>query len=101
MYYCWSKCKFADPMLPGYEDREVVEDLTIRPLPPEDIFCFPLVDTWRKRIWRILADVVTDEVKAEFVRNPPEYVVSDDLSWLDDLVFKMTGVTVDMKELTA
>ncbi|WP_162604082.1 hypothetical protein [Novosphingopyxis baekryungensis] len=44
---------------------------------------------------------MTEDVTAEFVRNPPEYVVSDDLGWLDEIVMRVTGTAVDMKELVA
>lgn len=101
MIYSWPSCQFAGPMAPGHEDREIPERLFDRPLPPDDVFCFPLIDTWRDRIWRMLADVITDEVKEEYLRNPPEYVVSDDLSWLDEIVFAATGRVVDMKDLVA
>lgn len=88
-------------MLPGHEDREIAEKLADRGAPPPDVFCFPLVESWRDRVWALLGDYLTAEVKAEFVRNPPEYVVSDDLSWLDDIIFAVTGETCDIKELTA
>lgn len=88
-------------MRPGYEDREIADDLALRPLPPEDVLSFPLVDRWRDRFWRMIADFVTDYVKAEFVRNPPEYVVSEDLGWLDEIVMRVTGKAVDTKELVA
>lgn len=101
MLYSWTNCKLAGPMVPGFEDRELPEALGARALPPDDVFCFLLVDTWRERIWRMLGDLITDEVRAEFIRNPPEYVVSDDLSWLDDIIFDVTGKVVYMKELVA
>lgn len=88
-------------MLPGYEAREIEASLDARAAIPDDVFCYPLVSTWRDRIWRILGDVITDGVRAEFLRHPPEYIVSDDLGWLDRLVFRATGETVDMKELVA
>ena len=34
----------------------------------------------------MLDDLITDEVKALFMAEPPEYVASDDLSWLNDLI---------------
>lgn len=39
-------------------------------------------------------------MKEAFTRNPPEYVVSDDLGWLNDIVHDVTGEIVEMKELT-
>ena len=101
MNYRWSSCSFAGSMLPGHEDREIAENIKVRAAPPADVFCFPLVESWRQRIWTLLGDYITDEVKAEFARNPPEYVVSDDLGWLDYIIFEVTGETCDIKELTA
>lgn len=88
-------------MLPGYEDRELPEALAARLPIPDDVFCFPAIDSWRDRLWGLLSDFITEEVKEEFKRNPPEYVVSDDLTWLNDIVYDVTGEVVEMKELTA
>jgi hypothetical protein len=85
-------------MLPGFEDREIF------PGPrdvPEDVFCFAQVDTWRGHVWSMLDDLITDDVKALFVADPPEYVVSDDLSWLDDLIFRASGQDTNIKEEAA
>ncbi len=85
-------------MLPGFEDRE------ISPGPrdvQEDVFCFPQVDTWRGHVWSMLDDLITDEVKALFMAEPPEYVVADDLSWLNNLIFRATGQDTSIKEETA
>ncbi|MGY6770896.1 hypothetical protein [Komagataeibacter sp. NFXK3] len=99
MYYQWSFCELAGPMFSGHEDREIMEDLKLRSLPPEDIFCFPLVDIWRARVWNLLSDYVTADVKAAFVQMSPEWIASDDLSWLDDLIFDVTGKICQTKDL--
>lgn len=101
MNYQWATCQYAGGMLPGYEDRELPEALSERLPIPEDVFCFPAVNSWRERLWEQLSDFVTDEVKEEFKNNPPEYVVSDDLTWLNDIVYDVTGEIVEMKELTS
>lgn len=88
-------------MLPGYEDREIAVRPHDRLSLPDDVFSYPLVETWRDRVWRMLEDFVAEDVKAEFVRHPPEYVVSDDLSWLDELIYRVTGKSTDIKTLTA
>ena len=83
-------------MLPGFEERE------ISPGPrdvPDDVLCFAQADTWRERFWTMLNDLITDEVRALFVAEPPEYVVSDDLGWLDDLIYRATGQDTNIKEL--
>ena len=99
MIYTWSSCGYAGLMVPGNEDREMPEDIAKRTPPPDDVFCLPLVDSWRDRIWRMLEDLITAEVKDAFVGDPPEYVVSDDLSWLDEIMYEVTGRIVNMKEL--
>lgn len=100
MLYRWASCEWAGPMLPGHEDREIEPSLEARAV-PDNVFCYPLVVTWRDRIWRMLGDVITEEVRAEFMRHPPEYIVSDDLGWLDDIISRVTGKTVDIKGLAA
>ncbi len=86
-------------MVLGNEGREIPEDLAKRTPPPDDVFCLPLVDSWRDRIWHMLEDLVTAEVKDAFIGDPPESVFSDDLSWLDEIVYEVTGRIVNMKEL--
>lgn len=99
MNYKWAACSLAGNMLPGHEERQIAEEASARPKLADDVFCYPQPETWRTRIWEMLADYITDDVKAEFVRNPPEYVVSDDLGWLDDIIFAVTHRTCDIKEL--
>jgi len=101
MNYQWRSCKFAGPMLPGYEDREISEHWHERAKSAPDVFCYPQVDSWRETLWGLLSDYLTAGVKAAFVDSPPEYIVSDDLSWLDEIVFEATGKVVDIKQLTA
>jgi hypothetical protein len=47
--------------------------------------------SWNETAWKLMKDVLTLEVVAEFKREPPEYIVGDDLTWLDDIVKCMTG----------
>lgn len=65
------------------------------------MFCYPQVDSWRETLWAPLSDYLTAGVRAAFVDSPPEYIVSDDLSWLDEIIFEVTGKVVDIKQLTA
>ena len=101
MNYRWSTCERTGLMLPGNEDREIAEDPLLRGNVPRDVFCYPRVNSWRKTIWSLLGDVITQDVKLAFKEAPPEFVVSDDLSWLDDLIFGVTGEHGDIKGLTA
>jgi len=88
-------------MLPGFEDREIAAEAIDRTPLPSNVFCYPLVESWRDRVWRMLDDVIPEDVRSSFADNPPEYVVSDDLSWLDDLILDITGQDTNIKELTA
>tara|TARA_R110002074_G_scaffold191562_5_gene357539 strand:+ start:1187 stop:2104 length:918 start_codon:yes stop_codon:yes gene_type:complete len=87
-------------MLPGFENREMSCELKERHL-PDEIFCYPRVDAWQDRMWSMMSDLVTEEVKAEFIRNPPEFLASDDLSWLDEIIESSKGEWYDIKVLTA
>lgn len=101
MFYQWEDCRNAGDMKPGYEDRSIQERIADRGVPPSDVFVLPSVESWRKRVWILIRDIVTDAVKEELTRNPPEYFVSDDLSWLNDVVLTVTGRDVEMKSLLA
>jgi len=57
--------------------------------------------TWSDEMWRLLSDVVDADVIVEFRQSPPEFIVSDDLSWLDGIVRKVTGREIDTKDLLA
>lgn len=88
-------------MRPGCEDREIPVDLDKRDPPASDVLCFAKPDTWVDPIWRLLSDVLTDDVRAAFCAEPPQHPYSDDLSWLDDIIFDETGEMVDIKPLLA
>lgn len=45
----------------------------------------------------MIDDIADSAVRQEFLRAAPEYLVSDDLSWLDDIVFRMHGEEIDSK----
>lgn len=84
----------------GYEHRKLPADPGAR-MTPEDVFQYANVDTWRDRVWNMLGDLITEDVKVNFQRNHPEYITSDDLSWLDDIIFDVTGVFSDIKTTAA
>lgn len=87
-------------MLPGFEDRVICSSLKERPV-PDDVFCYARPDLWQPRLWAMLGDYLDDDVKAIFLEETPEYVVSDDLSWLDDIIDDVHGDRSDIKQLTA
>jgi hypothetical protein len=70
------------------------------PAPPE-VWDWHAYESWRDTAWRLMADVLDDRVRAEFLRRPPEYVVGDDLSWLDRIIKRTTGAEIDSKSLMA
>lgn len=54
--------------------------------------------SWKDDVLELLQPHVDKAVLEEFGRNPPEYIVGDDLTWLDDIVERVTGADVDMQE---
>ncbi|GAA0284367.1 hypothetical protein [Rhodovulum strictum] len=87
-------------MLPGFENREIASCVSERHV-PTNVFCYSRPDLWQDRIWRVLSDYITDDVKAAFLDDLPEYIVSDDLSWLDTIIERVVGEWPDIKEVTA
>lgn len=57
--------------------------------------------TWHLVVWDMISDFADAEVKRVFLRHPPEYLVGDDLSWLDSLVLEVHGYEVDSKQVLA
>lgn len=57
--------------------------------------------SWRDVVWNLMDDVLTDRVKSAFLKDPPEYIVGDDLSWLDEIILDVLDEKVDSKELMA
>lgn len=88
-------------MREGYRDRAIPESFVERGPTPDDVFCFPDVTSLRERIWTLINEIVTEDVKEEFRHNPPEYVVSDDLSSLNEIVFAVSCRDVEIKSLLA
>ena len=85
----------------GVERRRISADASARPPAPRDVWDFERFETWREPLWRLLEDVLTSRVRAEFLRSPPEYVTSDELDWLDDIVRRAEDRHVEIKSLTA
>lgn len=101
MHYEWKTCDLAGPMMPDHEVGLIASRTTDRAAVPDDVFSFPNLDGWRDRVWELLSDVVTEDVKAAFVEQPPEYVVSDDLTWLDEIIEDVTDTPSEIKEMLA
>lgn len=56
---------------------------------------------WTSQVRELLADVITDDTIAYFTDHPPQYVVEDDLSWLDDIIRTVSNEEIESKELLA
>lgn len=61
-----------------------------RPPTPDDVWDYIRFPTWRDELWGLLDDVLDTRVREAFMRRPPEYVVGDDLSWLDEIILRST-----------
>lgn len=68
---------------------------------PSEVWDWHAYESWRDTAWKLMADVLDDRVRAEFLRHPPEYVVGDDLRWLDRIVQRATGLDINSKSLMA
>ncbi len=76
-------------------------DFKARAAAPNDVWDWQSYHTWNAEIWDLLTPVITDEVKTTFLASPPEYLVSDDLSWLDDIVFEVEDRSISIKTFLA
>lgn len=86
---------------PDCRDRLVAEDASLRPPAPPDVWDHMTYGSWRDVVWALMADMLGEPVRQAFMRRPPEFVVGDDLSWLDKVVLAATGQRADIKALTA
>lgn len=64
---------------------------------PDRTWDYRAYETWRDEIWTLLAELVDDTVRSAFIADTPEYIVSDDLSWLDSIIRKVKHRDVDSK----
>lgn len=76
-------------------------DPAIRACPPEDVWNFSQFKSWKESVWNLIEDFATSEVIENFLKNPPRYVVGDNLSWLDNIVNRTCGEVIDSKYLLA
>lgn len=81
--------------------RQIAASPGSRPPVPDGTWNFSSFLSWRSAVWRLMDDVLDERVRAKFLRAPPRCIASDYLDWLDDIVFRSTGRTVDTKTLTA
>jgi hypothetical protein len=68
-----------------------------RPPAPDHVWDYQSVASWRGTAWRLAGDFLDEAVKADFLKNPPKYVVCDDLGWSDDIITRISGYLMDTK----
>lgn len=59
------------------------------------------LDSWEGHFWSLMKDVLAPNVVRAFAASPPEYVVGDNLSWLDAIVYDVSGEHVETKAVLA
>jgi len=53
---------------------------------------------WRREIRQLFADIINNDVIASIRSHPPESIVGDDLSWLTEPMYSITGFDEDLFE---
>lgn len=103
MFYDWRQCPHASPMVPGHDHRQIMPLAggTPRPMPPSNVLFLPHREQWTAKVWLLISDLVTEDVKQAIVASNPDYLVSDDLSWLNEPIMDMLSRDVDMREVLA
>lgn len=99
--YDWTKCPHASPMTPGHGHREIMPltGPSPRAMPSANVLSLPHRKQWTEKVWSLISDLVTEEVKQAVIASNPDYLVSDDLSWLNEPIMELLGHDVDMREL--
>ena len=67
----------------------------------ERVWLWSEFETWADAFRELLSDVLTPSVFQAFDDHPPEYVVGDDLGWLDTIIAAQTGQLTSVKHLLA
>jgi len=56
---------------------------------------------WADDIRQLMSDILDNEVIRHFLASPPEYIVSDNMNWLEDIILQAKGSVVDVKVMLA
>lgn len=70
-----------------------------RPAAPAEVWNFHNYPSWKADLWNLVETFADQAVIDAFLADPPEFVVSDDMSWLEDKVRKVHGVSIDVFDL--
>lgn len=81
------------------EPRLIDPNPHARPAAPADVWDFHRYASWKDEVWALVETFADQAVQASFKADPPEYVVSDDLTWLEDRVRDVHSVSIDAMEL--
>lgn len=65
------------------------------------VWCWENFHSWKDPLWQLMGDILTPSVVNAFKISPPEYVVGDDLSWLEEIIEDVTGLVIDVAEVLA
>ncbi|MDD5321307.1 MAG: hypothetical protein PHD43_11970 [Methylococcales bacterium] len=65
------------------------------------VFYLTDLESWKKNIRYLVHSPISEKIIKIIKENPPEYVYSDDLDWLDDVVSLETGEESNIRELFA
>ncbi len=66
---------------------------------PSRTWDFRAFETWKDCVRLLISDIIDEKVLANFLADPPEYVVCDNLAWLNNIIYSVRGKTVDAKVL--
>lgn len=91
---------FAEDTVPA-TPTPIPGNYTNRSTPTKSVWELQNYNSWRDIVWGLLHEIVDEEVKRTFIASLPEFVVSDDLSWLDDAIFRTHQYCIDSKSYLA
>jgi len=80
-----------------YSHRLLPTQRSQRPAVPAHVWDLSEYRGWREEIWTLIEDFADARVRRAFLKNPPTYVVSDDLRWLDRIIAEARDIEIDSK----
>ena len=80
-------------------DKELEPNYMLKDETPENVLNWQKYSSWRDEFWRILDDLIDEEIKVSFLNHPPEFIACDDLTWLDEIIWKVKAIDINSKEM--
>ncbi len=62
-------------------------------------FVWKKKEVWREDFLEIMGDIVDKELIRNFKLSPPEYVLSDDMGWLESIIEDVKGYEIDIESV--